>query len=92
MLGRTTECPIIGRLLAALRPGDRSALWSFGPGVRSYPPLGLERSPVRTLDQWSRGAMHPVRGRFTIEDLSSLMAAHDDTHLEQLKRALEGRP
>ena len=48
---------------------------------------------VRKLDvgQWTRGAIHPVRGRFTIEDLVSLMAAHDDTHLDQLKRALEGR-
>ena len=42
-------------------------------------------------DQWARGAIHPVRGRFTIDDLSSLMAAHDDTHLDQLRRALEGR-
>jgi hypothetical protein len=42
-------------------------------------------------DQWTRGAMHPVRGRFTIDDLASLMAAHDDNHLDQLKRALEGR-
>jgi hypothetical protein len=32
-----------------------------------------------------------VRGRFTIDDLASLMAAHDDNHLDQLKRALEGR-
>ncbi len=43
------------------------------------------------VDQWARGAIHPARGRFTIDDLSSLMAAHDDTHLDQLKRALEGR-
>jgi hypothetical protein len=42
-------------------------------------------------DQWTRGAIHPVRGRFTIDDLASLMAAHDDNHLDQLKRALEGR-
>ena len=42
-------------------------------------------------DHWGRGAIHPVRGRFTIDDLASLMAAHDDNHLDQLKRALEGR-
>jgi hypothetical protein len=42
-------------------------------------------------DHWGRGAVHPVRGRFTIDDLVSLMAAHDDNHLDQLKRALEGR-
>jgi len=48
---------------------------------------------LRKLDtaQWTRGAVHPVRGRFTIDDLASLMAAHDDTHLDQLRRALEGR-
>ena len=48
---------------------------------------------LRKLDaeQWSRGAIHPERGRFTIDDLTSLMAAHDDNHLDQLKRALEGR-
>jgi hypothetical protein len=43
------------------------------------------------VDQWARGAIHPVRGRFTIDDLVSLMAAHDDTHVDQLKRAVEGR-
>ena len=42
-------------------------------------------------EQWGRGAVHPVRGRFTIDDLVNLMAAHDDNHLDQLKRALEGR-
>ena len=42
-------------------------------------------------DQWTRGAIHPVRGRFTIDDLASLMAAHDDNHIDQVKRALEGR-
>jgi hypothetical protein len=48
---------------------------------------------LRKLDagQWARGAVHPARGRFTIDDLASLMAAHDDNHLDQLKRALEGR-
>jgi hypothetical protein len=48
---------------------------------------------LRKLDaeQWARGAIHPARGRFTIDDLASLMAAHDDNHLDQLKRALEGR-
>lgn len=43
------------------------------------------------VDQWKRGAIHPVRGRFTIDDLASLMAAHDDNHVDQLKRAVEGR-
>jgi hypothetical protein len=42
-------------------------------------------------DQWTRGGTHPVRGRFTLDDFATLMAWHDDNHLDQLKRALEGR-
>jgi hypothetical protein len=42
-------------------------------------------------DQWTRGGIHPVRGRFTLDDFATLMAWHDDNHLDQLKRALEGR-
>lgn len=42
-------------------------------------------------EQWQRGGVHPVRGRMTINDFVSLMAWHDDNHLDQLKRALDGR-
>jgi hypothetical protein len=42
-------------------------------------------------EQWQRGGLHPTRGRFTIGDFVTLMAAHDDNHLDQLRRALEGR-
>ena len=42
-------------------------------------------------DQWTRGGIHPIRGRFTLDDFATLMAWHDDNHLDQLKRALEGR-
>ena len=41
---------------------------------------------------WQRGGEHPERGRVTIDMLVALMAWHDDNHLEQLTRALEGRP
>ena len=41
--------------------------------------------------QWVKGGIHPVRGRFTIDQVLSIMAWHDDNHLEQLDRALEGR-
>jgi hypothetical protein len=41
---------------------------------------------------WQRGGEHPARGRVTIDLLVALMAWHDDNHLEQLTRALEGRP
>ncbi len=31
------------------------------------------------------------RGRRTIDDFLSVMAWHDENHLEQLRRALDGR-
>ena len=40
---------------------------------------------------WKRGGIHPQRGRMTIDDFVTLMAWHDDNHLDQLRRALEGR-
>lgn len=43
-------------------------------------------------DDWQRGGEHPVRGRVTIDMFVALMAWHDDNHLEQLTRAVEGRP
>jgi hypothetical protein len=47
--------------------------------------------PLRP-EQWQRGGLHATRGRMTVEDLVTLMAWHDDNHLDQLRRALEGRP
>ena len=45
-----------------------------------------------TPDQWKRAGTHPQRGRMTFEDFVTLMAWHDDNHLDQLKRALAGIP
>ena len=39
---------------------------------------------------WDRGGIHATRGRMTIKDFVGLMAWHDDNHLDQLKRALDG--
>ena len=41
---------------------------------------------------WQRGGERPGRGRLTIDRLVALMAWHDDNHLEQLTRSLEGKP
>src|SRR5262245_7153132 len=41
--------------------------------------------------QWEKSGIHPVRGRFTIDAILSIMAWHDDNHLDQLTRALDGR-
>jgi hypothetical protein len=48
---------------------------------------------LRTLtpQQWQRGGLHATRGRMGAGDLVTLLAWHDDNHLDQLKRALEGR-
>lgn len=45
-----------------------------------------------TPAQWRRGSVHVTLGRMTFADWVALVAAHDDKHLAQLVRALEGRP
>jgi hypothetical protein len=45
-----------------------------------------------TPADWQRGGEHPARGRLTIDMLVALMAWHDDNHLTQLTRTLEGKP
>ena len=44
-----------------------------------------------TPAQWQRAGIHPVRGRFSIDDFLTLIAWHDDNHLDQLARALQGK-
>jgi len=44
-----------------------------------------------TPAQWQRGSIHTTLGRMTFSDWVALIAAHDDKHLNQLKRAIEGR-
>jgi len=39
-----------------------------------------------------RGGVHLSRGRLTMGDWVASLAAHDDNHLDQLARALQGRP
>ena len=43
-------------------------------------------------EQWKRGSIHPAHGRVTFEEWTAGMAGHDDNHLDQLRRALDGRP
>jgi len=45
-----------------------------------------------TPSQWEKGAVHPAFGRITIDRVLSIMAFHDDNHLDQLARALRGQP
>ncbi len=48
---------------------------------------------LRGLDAgaWKRAGIHATRGKMTIDDFVTLMAWHDDNHIDQLRRALEGR-
>lgn len=43
-------------------------------------------------EQLKRSGIHPTRGRMTVEDFVTLIAWHDDNHLDQLGRALAGTP
>jgi hypothetical protein len=45
-----------------------------------------------TPSQWKRGSLHVTLGPMTFEDWIALVAAHDDKHLAQLLRALDGKP
>jgi len=51
--------------------------------------LALLRS--LTPEQRQRGCLHPTRGRITIDAIVTLLTWHDDNHLDQLRRALEGK-
>jgi uncharacterized damage-inducible protein DinB len=44
-----------------------------------------------SAEQWRRGGIHVTRGRLTLDSFLSLMAWHDDNHLDQLRRALQGK-
>ncbi len=43
-------------------------------------------------EQWLRGGIHSRRGRLTLADWVASLASHDDNHVDQLRRALDGRP
>ena len=51
--------------------------------------LALLRS--LTPEQRQRGCLHPTRGHLTIDAFVTMLAWHDDNHLDQLRRALEGK-
>jgi hypothetical protein len=45
-----------------------------------------------TPGQWDRTGIHATRGRETLKDSVGSIAKHDLNHLDQLKRALAGKP
>jgi hypothetical protein len=52
----------------------------------------LETLVSMSVSDWQRGGEHPERGRVSVDMLVAMMAWHDDNHLAQLTRALEGQP
>jgi len=41
--------------------------------------------------EWARGGIHLRLGRLTLAEWAARLAAHDDNHLAQLRRALDRR-
>lgn len=70
-----------------LRNDAREALAAFR--LRRAEVLALLRS--LSPAEWRRGGIHLSRGRLTLADWVARLAAHDDNHVAQLHRALEGR-
>jgi hypothetical protein len=59
---------------------------------RTHRAENLDTFRKLTPEQWQRGGTHPARGRMTFDDFVSLLCFHDDNHLDQLSRALAGKP
>ena len=51
----------------------------------------VEHLHALSPEQWQRGGLHPRQGRMTSGDFVTAMAWHDDNHLDQLRRALDGK-
>ena len=71
-----------------LRSDTAEALAAFRR--RRYEAVGLLRALRQS--QWQRGGLVPTGTRLSIAEFVAGSAAHDDNHLDQLRRALEGRP
>ena len=60
--------------------------------------FGRRRRDIVTLlrglapHEWERGGIHLRRGRLSLTEWVDGLARHDDNHLDQLGRALDGRP
>lgn len=82
-------------------PGDLAA-WGIGGAVGHPldPDRWAEDRREETLallnslsaEQWLRGGIHSKRGRLALGDWVASLASHDDNHVDQLRRALDGRP
>ena len=90
-----TEEPI---LLAAGSPDDWARERDYAHQDATQALVQFRRRRGESLEtlialppsDWQRGGEHPARGRLTIDMLVAHMAWHDDNHLDQLARALQG--
>ena len=71
-----------------LRNDTREALAAFQRRRTEVSALLQSLSPA----EWERGGIHLSQGRLTLADWVARLASHDDNHVDQLRRALEGRP
>ena len=85
------SCLLVGVLVAASLRGLALGKWVHNAGGVMLLATFATLIALPPAD-WQRGGEHPARGRLTIDMLVAHMAWHDDNHLEQLTRALEGRP
>jgi hypothetical protein len=49
------------------------------------------RTAINTVADEGERSLHPTRGRITIDAIGTMLTWHDDNHLDQLRRALEGK-
>ena len=75
---------------------DDLVRWRIGGAIGHPldPARWAEERQYRRHDarEWERGGIHLSRGRLTLGDWVASLAGHDDNHLDQLHRALDGRP
>jgi hypothetical protein len=70
-----------------LRNDAAEALAAFRSRRQEAVDLFKKLSPA----ELQRTCIHPLFGRITIDQIVALLAWHDDNHLDQLRRALEGK-
>lgn len=92
--------PIVERDTPALEPIDPDA-WALEQRYEATPArVWLERFTAgrqRTItwlqalhpEQWERAGRHPERGLVTLQDIAASIPAHDQNHLEQIRRIKE---